>query len=124
MDAKQVIADYDALIERAKEILEPYVGYYAHVREERCARLTIEGDEATLSWPDIEYAYGDSSLEVESKSFPAHLLTMPPAEFAAWKEEQISKGKAAQLASDAARAEQRKRDELATLAALKQKYGQ
>ncbi len=127
MTPQQLIAEYDALIERAKEIIrESYAGYYAHLQNEQCARLSVaddpEDDRIFISWPEIDLSYGEHSVECYMQDFPAHLLSMPADEFAQWKAAAIQKGKEDEEIRQAALLERDRLNELTTLAALKAKY--
>lgn len=87
-----------------------------------CARLSMAGDEAELTWPTVDSSFGDCSIEERSFTFPARVLAMAVDEFEAWVASENAKHNA-RTAADAAMAEAAKqRAELATLAALKAKY--
>lgn len=92
------------------------------------AKVLVDGETATLSWPEVQSGYYDScSIEEQSASFPSELLLMSIDEINAWKIEQRKKYDADQKAKDEReakdRAERQTALELQTLAALKAKYG-
>ncbi len=62
--------------------------YSMTVAEPDYANLIVDGDTATLVWPEYtsDY-YGGGYLERQSVSFPANLLLLSDDELAAWKAE-------------------------------------
>lgn len=120
MSPEEIITEYGKLMNRAVAIVSgaPYWegpdGEYAHV--------TINGDVATLSWPEAESNYDSCSLEGYSFAFPAALLFMDDTRFDEWKAEQVAEAKRQSEARQRAYQEMKRQEELATLAALKAKY--
>jgi hypothetical protein len=115
---------YDDLLAKAFVILKG-APHRTHIDRPELARISIEDDTATVTWPEIEYGYGDSiSIETESASFPAAYLTMDEQAISTWKmevERLYHRQLERQIAEDAAAKE---RNERAALAALKAKYEQ
>lgn len=122
----EVVSANDELIERAKLILDG-APYFTYIPEEQYVRLRINGGEAILVWPESHSGYYDScSIEEQSKGFPVELLLMTRPEIEFWTAEQK------RIYDDAQRiwkeqkartdAENRRQNELNTLAALKAKY--
>jgi hypothetical protein len=78
----------DALTARAIEIVDgssdPRLAY---VGEKELAKLDIDGDEATLSWPESHY--DESPIETKVQRFPAFLLFLDEAALADWKARQL-----------------------------------
>lgn len=118
---KDLIAKYDKLIDRACDIAS--VGFSMHCDNEEFAHLSIEGDTATLSWPEAHSGYYNScSIETQSAKFPAALLDLSADDYVVWQKSEHAKREAK------AAEEVRQRDALmvmrekAALAALKQKY--
>ena len=117
--AKKLIEQYNALVSRAIEAVDD-----ENIVEEWACRVSVEGDMATLHYPELEAGYYDDDYHTEHRkvSFPAHLLTMPAEEFAAWKRmSKKRKDEANQAAIEESRRQQ-ERLERETLAALKAKY--
>lgn len=119
-----VIAAYDAIVKRAVDI--PYWPAAACAPPHKFARLSIDGDTATLTWPHAELEFGDPYIEAGSTTFPASLLLLSdaelPAALTAWTDEQKAAAEREQQAAKAAAARQKEADERATLATLKAKY--
>ena len=117
--AKKLIEQYNALVSRAIEAVDD-----ENIVEEWACRVSVEDDMATLHYPELEAGYYDDDYHTEQRkvSFPAHLLTMPAEEFAAWKRmSKKRKDEANQAAIEESRRQQ-ERLERETLAALKAKY--
>lgn len=98
------------------------------VSEENYANLEIDGDKATLVWPEYtsDY-YGGGYLEQQTVSFPSELLLMTVDEIKIWKDGEQKKYDQQQwIAGQEAkrrREEWQTAQELQALAFLKQKYG-
>ena len=70
-DRAEVIEQYDALVTRAIEIARPEV----YIGEPQFCRLSIEGDMATLHYPELEVGYYDDySTEHRIFRFPTAML--------------------------------------------------
>ena len=126
--AVEIIAAYDALIDRAVDAVAPNGGFYASVQREDKPRLSIVGAEAVLEWGEYESDYygGGYTASAEAR-FPADLLFLSDADFAAFQKkvateikEREQKVLAAQVAVDLQRKEAFDRAEFARLSA---KYG-
>jgi len=87
---ERIIANYHALIDRAREITKtPPYNTYAN---DDFAVLEIKDDMAILSWPEIAGGYYNSyDLETQSTTFPAYLLTLTEEKFKLWQQEQTIK---------------------------------
>lgn len=125
-EIRTIIAGNDELIDRAKVILRAAPNFTS-VPDEQYVRLSIEGDVATLTWPESHSGYYDScSLEEQSQNFPAELLFMTLAESAVWSTEQrrIYDERQIAIRAEAGRlqVEKTRRDEIRMLATLKAKY--
>ena len=117
--AKKLIEQYNALVARAIEA----VADDEYIVEEWACRVSVEGDRATLHYPELEAGYYDDyRTEHRKVSFPAHLLTMPAEEFAAWKRMSKKRKEEANQAAIEESRRQQERLERETLAALKAKY--
>lgn len=76
------IAAYDALVLRAVAVAAEN---NQDAENPEFARLFVEGDTATLIWPEDENdGYGWSGLVKHQHHFPASLLLLTDAEFSAW----------------------------------------
>lgn len=120
------VSEADHILERARLISEG-APYWMN-SDDDFSKLSIEGEEAVLYWPEAESGYYNScSIERQSVRFPAALLLMTVEEIGVWKVEQrrlYDANQKAKAERDAkARAEQQTAMELQTLAALKAKYG-
>lgn len=97
--------------------------------EEEFAGIEIDGDKATLFWPEYEDGYyaGDGSMQRQSVSFPSRLLLMSLEEIATWKAAEQAKHDAKQKAvrevEERKRAEQQTAHEKAVYEMLKAKFG-
>jgi len=120
--ADQTLLEFQQLLNRALVIVVD-APHWSYVGEPRYARLTIDGDEATLIWPEIESdGYGWSGIEPRSVTFESRLLFVGKAELAIWKQDKRAEYDAKQRLNAADAAAARERQERATLAALKAKY--
>ncbi len=123
MTPAEIIAAYEDLLKKAKAILKG-PPFFEDVDGNDGVALSIEGDDARVTWCECEY---DSSyIDEEDKLFPSHLLLMTHAEIAVWKLNETNAYKLAEQREREERAErakveteQRERELLAT---LKQKY--
>jgi hypothetical protein len=118
---KDLVATYDKLIARACDIAS--VGFRMYCDHEEFARLSIEGDTATLMWPEAQSGYYNScSIETQAAKFPAALLDLSADDYAVWQKSELTK-RAAKAAEEV-----RQQDALmvmrekAALAELKRKY--
>lgn len=125
--AAKIVADYDALVERAIEITND-IPFYASVDYNDRPRLSFDGDDAVLNWREYESDYyGGGSTIDESTRFPAYILFMSDDELSKLRAktkkdvaEQERRVKAAQEAVARDRAELNDR---ADFARLQKKYG-
>lgn len=125
--AEKTIAAYKQLVIRALQIVSD-VPFYASVEHEESAHLTIDGDDAILSWCYYESDYyGGGYLKDEETSFPVSTLFLSNDDLKALrkqakkeKAEQNAKVRAAQEAVARERSEARDRQEFDRLAT---KYG-
>lgn len=121
-DTAKLIEQYDALVERAKEIVKNSPKF-VWIDNEAFCKLAVSEDEATLSWPESESGYYDSyTIENRSATFPAHLLTMPDEDFAAWTRLSKKRKEEANKAAIEEHHRQREAQERDVLAQLKAKY--
>lgn len=115
------------LIDRARFITEG--APFFMIAEEEFAKIVIDGEMATLFWPEINGGYyaGDGCMERQNCSFPASLLLLSLSELKAWKlSEQARHDAKERENSERAKRERAVVDrqlELSMLAALKAKYG-
>ena len=123
-EAEQHIAEVANLTSRALQIAQgaPHWKYIGS-DEASFAYVVIDGKEATLSWPEIERGYEDStSLESYTLSFPARLLFLSHADFLAWKADEFSKYNEGQAEKRRREQAMREAQERATFEELKRKY--
>jgi hypothetical protein len=118
MTAKETISAYDSLTERAVGICST-----SYVMHEPFSRLSIEGDEAVLSWPESRSEYDCCVIETEKVRFPAYLLDATEEEIDAWQAEQRRLADVAHQEWLRNSADQERQRELAMLASLQRKYG-
>jgi hypothetical protein len=125
-EALKIVADYEALLDRALEITD-HAPFYAAVDDDSVVSLGFEGDDAVLCWTeyDSDY-YGGGHLESYSHKIPIDILLMDKndfeilcAKFNAAEQERNQRLRAAQAAVERDRQE---RHERAVYAALKAKY--
>ena len=123
-EAEAAIDLYGALVARAVRVVAgaPFWKYVSE-SESGFACLSIEGETATLVWPEASGGLDEgSSIEPESCSFPVALLFISDDELAAWRAEQrtiYERVEQARLTVIASATEARER---AVLAQLKAKY--
>lgn len=122
--ARAVVRDYDALVARALEVLDgPPFWKAAYVSDGQFARLSIEGDKATIRWQDTRTSYGnDWETYEESTSFPAAYLAMSADELAAFKAKAAEDYKRERAAREARADREAEAKERRLLAKLQQKY--
>ena len=123
-----IIAAYDALIDRALEATQPGCGHYASVDHDDHPRLSLDGDDAVLTWREYESDYyGGGYCIDETAKFPAELLELDEKEFAAVQAKtkaEISKREhRVRIANERIAREQAEAHERAVWAALRAKYG-
>jgi|SRR6185503_2763731 len=121
-----ILYEADQILERAM-LITGDAPFFMYVGEREYAKLIIDGETATLFWPESESGYYNScSIECQSVNFPSELLLMSVEEIATWKvkqrEQYDAKEKAKAEAAARTREIQKKALELQTLAALKAKY--
>lgn len=114
----EVIAAYNALLGRARAIVEEIKDPYDDISED-FMMLSIDGEKATLSW--LHEGYENSSFEV-SKSFEARLLTLSDNEFNEWQQAEQALKKAEKEKRERDSEAERRERELRSLAYLKSKY--
>lgn len=122
--ARSICNIYHPLVKRAVEIASdapywkfiPDGGLWAH--------LSIGDADARLSWPHVTTEYDVSLIEGEHVYFPAALLFLDDAAFAAWKADEKRKYAEKEAARAAQRASEDEQRERMLLAALQQKYEQ
>lgn len=113
------------ILERACLISE---GAPFWMRADDFAQIVIDGETATLSWPEARSGYYEScDIECQSVTFPSELLLMSVEEIAVWKigqrKQYDTEQQVKQERETRERAERQTALELQTLAALKKKYG-
>lgn len=120
------ITNYDELIAKAIIIATGVPGFCSV--EEKFARLSIDGDAATLTWPEIASGYyNDTHIEAQTKAFPAKLLLLTTEQLTEWlafekiryNNERAEQHRVITITAELNRVAQEK----ITYAALKQKYG-
>jgi hypothetical protein len=116
------------LIDRAIEAVQPEGGHYASVDHDDLPRLSIDGDNAVLTWREYESDYyGGGYQNNEIAPFPAFLLSLGEAEFKAvmskTKREIAEREAKVRAAQDAVSRDRQEAHERAVLAALQRKYG-
>ena len=121
-EAEQHISEVANLTSRALQIVGG-APYFKYVSDAAFAYLCLDGDEATLVWPEDESdGYGGSGIETHQIAFPSRLLFLSHEDFLAWKaearREYDTRAKRDREAQTAAREAQ----ERATYEALKRKY--
>ncbi len=118
MNASDLVAAYDKLIARANDIAGCYVC------EPHMARISFEGADAVISWPEAQGGYYDScSIETQKTRFPARLLDAPENEVEYYKAEKKRLAAEASARFQIQRAKEQEARELSMLSALQQKYG-
>lgn len=126
MQPQDIIAAYDALIERAHDIVGPHEsGLYVYISEPGLSRIRIEGHQAILTYAELESGYYDSGdfLRAPEVKFPAEMLFWTEEQMDAWKAE-LKAAHAAKRKREAEVAKaQREAQEKAAYEALKRKYG-
>jgi hypothetical protein len=110
---KDTIAAYDALVARAIAIVDK-APFWRYVGEPSFARLTVDGDTATLMWPE--------AIQACHVSFASALLTLSGREFDEWKAEEMRLHQRKERERKAQEIAEREQSERAALAALKAKY--
>lgn len=126
LDIAIAISEVEQILERAFLITDGPPFFM--IAEQEYARISVDGDEATLIWPEYAGGYyaGDGSIETQSIKFPAELLLMSIDQLKVWKaahRKQYDDNEKAKREFEArARAAQRTAEELRLLAALKEKY--
>jgi len=117
----QAIEAYETLLARARKIIGS-APYFSSAHDD-FAQLKIDGGEAVLSWPEVHSGYYDStSIEEQSISFPADLLSMSDDDLMIWQAEKRRIYEEAKLANRQRSIQQQRNQEMAQLAALKRKY--
>lgn len=123
MNLQELIAQYDALLNRALAIIdkEPY---WQYVSKPECARLSIDGDVAIITIAEIDEGRYDSGafLIVEAIKFPVEMLTWGDERFREWQvqmERQYNEKQERRMKEMQRKAEENER---AQLSALKAKY--
>lgn len=121
-EAEAALEATSALITRALAVASGAPNW-KFVANEEFAQLSLDGDEATLIWPENETSYDLTTVGAQTFTFPVELLFIDEAAFVAWKADaraqydrkhEDEKRKARQ----AVEAQER-----ATFEALKRKYG-
>lgn len=124
----EIITSYDLLVQRALDALDG-APYFKYVEQPTFARLDVDGDRATLRWPELEAGYYDSgdTIREESVEFDAAVLTMSAEAFRQWKQDSKTvydrQQKEKQEAARKAEEVWREKQERAAYEALKRKYG-
>jgi hypothetical protein len=118
---KDTIAAYDALVARAIAIVDK-APFWRYVGEPSFARLTVDGDTATLMWPEAETYYDSTTIQACHVSFASALLTLSGREFDEWKAEEMRLHQRKERERKAQEIAEREQSERAALAALKAKY--
>lgn len=121
-EAGKVIERYSQLVSRALEVVDQ-APYWAYVDEPDYARLTIDGETATLIWPHDEMEYDMSTITCEHKCFEARLLFISDEELRAWKEEQLRLYREQQEQRNREAVAQREAAERAMYENLKKRFG-
>lgn len=123
-DAERAVDTHIRLANRALSIARN-APYFQFVSERDYTQVEFDGDDAVLYWPkNVEDGHGWSGIEREELRFPAALLFLSHEEFLKWKQEEIAKYDEKERDRLSAIALQRQAQELATLRALKAKYGE
>lgn len=123
-EAEKIVADYEALRERAISILNGSEGPpWGYVSYGEWARLSFDGDEAVVSYQDLIFYYDDARVDADEVRFPAALLFMSEAELATWKTNARAAYDREQAELAAKRQAEVQERELNLLAQLKAKYG-
>jgi hypothetical protein len=117
----EIVAAYDALLERAFRCAS--LGTYNHYDNPEFARLSIDGDKATLRTVAAVNDYDRFVTEPEYYTFDADLLSLAEAEMV--EVEVAASREAARRRADADALAQRQREaaERAQFEQLRQKYG-
>ena len=121
-DTQLMCERYEALVSRALEIIVKAPYWKFAYEAEDWARLTIEGNDATITWPEVYVEYESPSIERESCSFKASLLFITDDELAIWKKEQLEVYEKAQEERDAEARADKETAERALYARLKERY--
>ena len=121
-DTQLMCERYQALVSRALEIINKAPYWKFAYEAEEWAHLTIEGDVATIAWPEAYIDYDSPIIERESCSFKASLLLITDKELAIWKKEQFEIYEKAQKERDAEVKVDKETAERALYARLKERY--
>lgn len=119
--AMQVIADYDALVSRALELVDG-APFHTYVPVRRHAKLIIKGAAATLVWPEDRTEYDSSYIDERKKKFPATLLFMSADEFASYKLAALEEEARASKAWREKKAAEQEQEQRQLYTALKAKF--
>jgi hypothetical protein len=116
-----LVAAYDALIEKAVKILRGSP-FHKYIYNQDFARLEIDGDTAILRHCHDGMEYGDPVLDKESESFPAEMLQWEDADIAEFQKREAAKEEARRQEASKRAAQAQERKERALLDALRAKY--
>lgn len=126
-DAIKIIDAYDALVERAVQVVSDRP-FLAAIDEEHGVTIEIEGDEVVLRWCEYEFDYyGGGHVENNATRFPSFALFMTDDELAAYRKkvnaEDDERNAKVQQAQFAVQKERQEAHEQAVLAQLINRYG-
>lgn len=120
MTPAQIIEEYEKLVRRALEIVAG-APYHRCVVYPETAKLTCDSVLARLTaWRSY---YDSGSMEEETAEFPVSLLTLEIRELRKWQADEEENAALERQRAHAEHLEMKRKEELALLAALKQKYG-
>ncbi len=121
-DTQLMCERYEVLISRALEIVDRAPFWKCVYGAEEWARLTIEGNVATIAWPEVYLEYDNPVIDRESCSFKASLLFITDEELTTWKKEQLKIYEEAQKARDTEARAYKETTERALYARLKERF--
>jgi hypothetical protein len=117
--AKALVAAYDALVDRAIEILNMPGPPFGYISGGEYARLSFDGDEAIITTPEADSA---GYIEKDTVKFPAAVLFMDEVTLHVWRSIALAEHEEQQRASRAARLAEQESTERRTYEALKRKF--
>ncbi len=114
----------DALTERFINVIDGAPYWNGVYSGEKFSRLSFDGDEATLIWPEAESGYeGSCSLDTNKVTIPLDLLFLSDDDLAKWKTEQRVLYDQKQAERKTAEARAKEQQERAIYESLKSKFG-
>jgi hypothetical protein len=114
------IAEYERILERARKIVNT-CPFWAYTNDD-FARLSIDGDNATVEWPSADSSWDSCIVERNAMSFPAALLLLDGAALDVWQADQRAEYERRREEENEANLRRALERERETYLALKRKY--